>query len=81
MWLAQCKKCPKCPFAPRLVAKVRRAGLSHVEAARRWCASLRVLEHLAAHGVLAGTFRYADRVTEPEATLREVAASALRSIR
>ncbi|MFG1424718.1 sulfotransferase [Roseixanthobacter glucoisosaccharinicivorans] len=55
-------------------SKVRRAGLSHVEAARRWCASVRVLEHLSGQGVLAGSFRYEDLITAPEATLREVAA-------
>ncbi|MFG1420133.1 sulfotransferase [Roseixanthobacter liquoris] len=55
-------------------SKVRRAGLSHVEAARRWCASVRVLEHLDARGVLAGTFRFEELVSEPEATLRQVAA-------
>ncbi|HQS09162.1 MAG: hypothetical protein B7Y12_08040 [Rhizobiales bacterium 24-66-13] len=55
-------------------SKVRRTGQSHVDAARRWCASVRVLEHLGARGVLAGSFRYEDLVTEPEATLRKVAA-------
>ncbi|MEP9369602.1 sulfotransferase [Xanthobacter sp. VNH20] len=56
-------------------SKVRRAGLTHAEAARRWRASVWVLEELEARGVLIGTFRYEDLLVDPEATLRKVAAS------